>query len=268
MVGGGGGIRTHGPLSRPLVFKTSAIDHSATPPWNVWNAWVNCSLAGRICFTLPSNAFSLQLQLTPFANEVTPDVPCAIVQQQDSNLRQGRWPMVLSAVRYHIFSQTRGCASVHTKTAFALPLLRHVFCRSTRIRTLTDGFGDHNATVIPYSCLYVSPHCQTTFGNLYSGGRFHHRVSLMVIYQTCQRTVVQRYKLFPYLQNFFHFFDKRRICGFSVLQKAYQTCYFIREKPNNRQLLGNFLIFRFQSDGLVWKNLQRVLGELLWRRGI
>ena len=29
---GGGGIRTHGPLSRTLVFKTSAIDHSATPP--------------------------------------------------------------------------------------------------------------------------------------------------------------------------------------------------------------------------------------------
>src|SRR5262245_45164770 len=29
---GGGGIRTHGPLARTPVFKTGAIDHSATPP--------------------------------------------------------------------------------------------------------------------------------------------------------------------------------------------------------------------------------------------
>src|SRR5262249_13823688 len=29
---GGGGIRTRGPLARTLVFKTSAFDHSATPP--------------------------------------------------------------------------------------------------------------------------------------------------------------------------------------------------------------------------------------------
>ncbi|MEP4699608.1 MAG: hypothetical protein ABJZ79_00535, partial [Parasphingorhabdus sp.] len=29
-LGGGGGIRTHGTLSRTLVFKTSAFDHSAT----------------------------------------------------------------------------------------------------------------------------------------------------------------------------------------------------------------------------------------------
>ena len=31
-LGGGGGIRTHGPLARTPVFKTGAIDHSATPP--------------------------------------------------------------------------------------------------------------------------------------------------------------------------------------------------------------------------------------------
>jgi hypothetical protein len=31
-IGGGGGIRTHGTLSRTTVFKTVAIDHSATPP--------------------------------------------------------------------------------------------------------------------------------------------------------------------------------------------------------------------------------------------
>ena len=30
--GGGGGIRTHGTLSRTPVFKTGAFDHSATPP--------------------------------------------------------------------------------------------------------------------------------------------------------------------------------------------------------------------------------------------
>ena len=30
--GGGGGIRTHGALARTPVFKTGAIDHSATPP--------------------------------------------------------------------------------------------------------------------------------------------------------------------------------------------------------------------------------------------
>src|SRR4051794_13987720 len=29
---GGGGIRTHGPRERTPVFKTGAIDHSATPP--------------------------------------------------------------------------------------------------------------------------------------------------------------------------------------------------------------------------------------------
>lgn len=32
MFGGGGEIRTHEGLSPPLVFKTSAINHSATPP--------------------------------------------------------------------------------------------------------------------------------------------------------------------------------------------------------------------------------------------
>jgi hypothetical protein len=30
--GGGGGIRTHGGREPSLVFKTSAFDHSATPP--------------------------------------------------------------------------------------------------------------------------------------------------------------------------------------------------------------------------------------------
>ena len=31
LYGGGGGIRTHGTLSRSTVFKTAAFDHSATP---------------------------------------------------------------------------------------------------------------------------------------------------------------------------------------------------------------------------------------------
>lgn len=31
--GGGGGIRTHGGREPSLVFKTSAFDHSATPPF-------------------------------------------------------------------------------------------------------------------------------------------------------------------------------------------------------------------------------------------
>ena len=29
---GGGGIRTHGALARPLVFKTNPFDRSGTPP--------------------------------------------------------------------------------------------------------------------------------------------------------------------------------------------------------------------------------------------
>jgi hypothetical protein len=32
--GGGGGIRTHGTVSRTAVFKTAALNRSATPPWN------------------------------------------------------------------------------------------------------------------------------------------------------------------------------------------------------------------------------------------
>ena len=33
LLGGGGGIRTHGPVSETSVFKTDVIDHSTTPPW-------------------------------------------------------------------------------------------------------------------------------------------------------------------------------------------------------------------------------------------
>ncbi len=32
MVGGGGGIRTHGTLTRTTVFETAPFDHSGTPP--------------------------------------------------------------------------------------------------------------------------------------------------------------------------------------------------------------------------------------------
>ncbi len=31
-LGGGGGIRTHGPVSQTPVFKTGTFDHSVTPP--------------------------------------------------------------------------------------------------------------------------------------------------------------------------------------------------------------------------------------------
>ena len=42
--GGGGGIRTHGGLSPSLVFKTSAFDHSATPPGQVLPSGVDLIL--------------------------------------------------------------------------------------------------------------------------------------------------------------------------------------------------------------------------------
>src|SRR6266480_499372 len=32
-IGGGGGIRTHGTVAGTAVFKTAALNHSATPPW-------------------------------------------------------------------------------------------------------------------------------------------------------------------------------------------------------------------------------------------
>ena len=40
MIGGWGGIRTHGTLSRTLVFKTSAFNHSATHPCQAFGARV------------------------------------------------------------------------------------------------------------------------------------------------------------------------------------------------------------------------------------
>ena len=36
--GGGGGIRTHGGFNTSSVFKTDAIDHSATPPFDVFSS--------------------------------------------------------------------------------------------------------------------------------------------------------------------------------------------------------------------------------------
>ena len=41
--GGGGEIRTHGTLTSPPVFKTGAIDHSATPPYY-------CVISDSACF--------------------------------------------------------------------------------------------------------------------------------------------------------------------------------------------------------------------------
>lgn len=34
LTGGGGEIRTHGPITGSAVFKTAALNHSATPPIN------------------------------------------------------------------------------------------------------------------------------------------------------------------------------------------------------------------------------------------
>ena len=34
LTGGGGEIRTHGPITGSAVFKTAALNHSATPPTN------------------------------------------------------------------------------------------------------------------------------------------------------------------------------------------------------------------------------------------
>ncbi len=42
--GGGGGIRTHGTISRTPVFKTGALNRSATPP-HLHEADVNASLS-------------------------------------------------------------------------------------------------------------------------------------------------------------------------------------------------------------------------------
>lgn len=131
-IGGGGGIRTHGPL------RTAGFQDQCNRP---------------LCH--PSNLNSNRTR-TCF---------------------RGIRPMVLAHIRYHFFSQMSGCASVHTPTAFARPHCA-TCCRGTRIRTLTDGFGDHNATIIPYLCKNVSPLRRTTFGNLYSGGRCHRRFHL------------------------------------------------------------------------------------------
>ena len=47
--GGGSGIRTLGTLSRPSVFKTGAIDHSAKPPlWGVPKSVKTILQSGKI----------------------------------------------------------------------------------------------------------------------------------------------------------------------------------------------------------------------------
>src|SRR4051794_36881865 len=52
-VGGGGGIRTPDPVSGITVFKTVAIDHSATPPARPWPG----RLAGREGLEPPTDGF-------------------------------------------------------------------------------------------------------------------------------------------------------------------------------------------------------------------
>ena len=45
--GGEGGIRTPGTVAGPAVFKTAAIDHSATSPWTPPNRWVSSRIVER-----------------------------------------------------------------------------------------------------------------------------------------------------------------------------------------------------------------------------
>ena len=56
--GGGGGIRTHGGLSPPTVFKTVAIDHSATPPGQRSPMRSNSILKELKCDGSPPSGFS------------------------------------------------------------------------------------------------------------------------------------------------------------------------------------------------------------------
>lgn len=72
--GGEGGIRTHGTLSRTAVFKTAALNHSATSPHDVQmnerHVW---SVLKRImlCFVKSDNAIFLKWGL-PF-DTLTPE---------------------------------------------------------------------------------------------------------------------------------------------------------------------------------------------------
>ena len=54
--GGAGGIRTHETLSRPLVFKTSAFNHSATAPCGVHSAGARGGQGGFVRVKKLANA--------------------------------------------------------------------------------------------------------------------------------------------------------------------------------------------------------------------
>lgn len=59
-IGGEGGIRTHGTVSRSLVFKTRALNHSATSPFNLRLDPASCmtEVSGNLHLTIA--AYSLQ----------------------------------------------------------------------------------------------------------------------------------------------------------------------------------------------------------------
>ena len=126
---------------------------------------------------------------------------------------RGIRPMVLAHIRYHFFSQMSGCASVHTPTAFARPHCA-TCCRGTRIRTLTDGFGDHNATIIPYLCNIVSPTAAPLSGICiavvgvtiaFTYGNLSDLSKSCFLCVRC-RTQLQRYNFISYLQSLFRLF--------------------------------------------------------------
>ena len=74
-VGGSGGIRTHGGVPPTLVFKTRALNHSATLPDLCAAVW---SARGWVCFVLPPCQKTQNFIMTGFArvrNQIRKHIP-------------------------------------------------------------------------------------------------------------------------------------------------------------------------------------------------
>ena len=133
-------------------------------------------------------------------------------------------------------------AHPYTRIRLSPALAAPRVCRGTRIRTLTDGFGDHNATIIPYLCNIVSPTAAPlsgiciavvgvtvafTYGNLSD-------VSKSCFLCVRCRTQLQRYNFIFFLQSLFRLFLKNL---FSVLESLARTVPPL--KKNLQRVLGN-----------------------------
>ena len=92
---------------------------------------------------------------------------------------QGRMSHVSCPLNDTIFFRHRMSEVNHT--SFHPRSVDATCCRGTRIRTLTDGFGDHNATIIPYLCNNVSP-LATPLSGIYIAEVGVTFASLMVIF--------------------------------------------------------------------------------------